>query len=170
MVSNDHWGGNQRPIPRKGYVDAIRRLRERLIAHGIEVGVAQSLSDAFADVFSDIADSERNNYDVIERNTAIIMPFSFNGAFTASTSPPWYPQHTALITKIHCALGTTGSSTTTVQLKVNGSVVASVNLGSGVPYNSATLSKKVFWYDSVTCTVSAAGTGAADLTIQVKTR
>ena len=90
------------------------------------------------------------------------------GVITATVSNPWRPQTARTITKFQALLGTTGASTLTVTVHVNGTTVGTVALASGVVDNSLVISVPVTAADVVTVAASPAGTGASGLTVIVR--
>lgn len=61
---------------------------------------------------------------------------SYWGAITPSVSTPWHVKRGAVLKEFRILLGTAGASDTTVVCKKNGSVVATVTLGSGATAGS----------------------------------
>jgi hypothetical protein len=117
-----------------------------------------------------IANAQYPAYDIVTGLLRATDPFDIifdlPGAVTASTSPPVTPKNTFRVTGLSATLGTAGSSDTTVELLKDGSVVASVTLGSGATYGHAAISPPVTFVgrtDRFAVAVSTAGTGAADL-------
>jgi hypothetical protein len=95
--------------------------------------------------------------------------FSYAGALTVSTSTPWAAATDCRTIEVLALLGTAGSSSTVVEVDVNGSSIGTVTLGSGVTSNSAALSTALIANtDIVTVSVTTAGTGAEDLTVLLR--
>lgn len=122
-----------------------------------------------------ILDDLRRRLEILERRIRAIEPtttddeiiFSLSGALTTSTSPKAYLRNTSNLVAVVCSLSTAGSSTTTVQVKKNGSTVVTVSLTSGQTLIKATAGVPfVKDSDALTVTISAAGTSAAGLTVQ----
>lgn len=93
------------------------------------------------------------------------IPYVFTGSLTASTSPPVTPYQNLVISGLSATLGTAGSSSTTVQLLIDGSVVASVTVPAGVTYNytSGLVIPVRSRTDNYAISISSAGSGAANL-------
>lgn len=92
--------------------------------------------------------------------------FSLPGSVAASTSGPWVADAGTTLVSVRALLGTAGSSSTTVVVKVNGTSVGTVTLASGDTSERADINAAlVADTDVVTMAVTAAGTGAADLTV-----
>lgn len=95
--------------------------------------------------------------------------FSLPGVVLVSTSPKAYLRADSRLVNIVCSLGTTGTSTTTVQIKKNGSTIATVTLTSGVGFSRIRAGETfIADSDAVTVNVSGAGTGAAGLIVQLR--
>ena len=95
--------------------------------------------------------------------------FSLPEAVAASTSPKAYLRADCRMVNVVASLGTAGSSTTTVQVKKNGSTVVTLTLAASATF-TRTRANVGFIEDTdyITVTVSAAGTGAKDLTVQAR--
>lgn len=95
--------------------------------------------------------------------------FTLPGALIGSTSPKYYVRDGGLVTSVLCSLGTAGSTSTTVQIKRDGVVVRTITLAAGVTVARAVPQVPLGAdQEALTVTVSAAGTGARDLTVQVR--
>lgn len=95
--------------------------------------------------------------------------FSHAGTPTTDESGRWYPRRTATLTAVVASLGTAGSSSTVVEVSVNGGVQATVTLGSGVNLgNDTAAAVLVADTDYLTVAATSVGTGAADLTVQAR--
>lgn len=92
------------------------------------------------------------------------LPFSYASTLTVSESPPAKLRWTGFLTSIAVALGTAGSSTTTFTVKRNGTVIATVNLTTGVADLTVVIGVRVYAEDRLSIAITAAGTGAADMT------
>lgn len=123
-----------------------------------------------------LADLERR-LQILERRIRASAPdsvdseiiFSLSGTVIASSSSKAFVRTGGRLVKVVCSLVTAGTTTTTVQIKKNGSTVVTVNLGSGVTLDE-TIANVEFGKDSdaLSITVSAAGSGAAGLTVQTR--
>jgi hypothetical protein len=106
-----------------------------------------------------------------EKHDPALQPMIFNypGALAASIiSARWYVRRPAVATKITYSLQTAGTSTTTVTLLKNGSTWQTLSgLTTGVNKADAIISQLLAKDDYIQATVTTAGTGAADLTVQV---
>jgi hypothetical protein len=95
--------------------------------------------------------------------------FSMPGEIEALESPPIYLRHGGYVESMRVTLGTAGTTTTTVTLNKDGTTVATANLGTGI--TTVHIGVRVrYGADSETMTVevTAVGTGAADLTAEVR--
>jgi len=100
------------------------------------------------------------------------LDFSFAGVLFVAASPRWYCRlGRTTITEIVASVATPGTTTTTVAVKVNGTTTAAtINLTAGVAHITVAATVLLGVDDYLTCSVTAAGTGAADLNIQVRFR
>ena len=104
------------------------------------------------------------------------VPFSGNGAVQAVTSNPFLFPSAGYIVGAWAALGTAGSTGTTLQLNLNGSLItgSSFSLAASATSNSVSLTAPgqavVAYSDVLTVVVTAAGTGAQNLTVHVQVR
>lgn len=99
------------------------------------------------------------------------IPFSYAGGLVASTSPRWYAPRALTLTKVFGSLGTAGTSTTTINIKLNGTTVATLSFTSGTQTNSTTTistANLAADTDYVTVEIATAGTSAANLDVQVR--
>lgn len=95
--------------------------------------------------------------------------FTLPGSLTGSTSPKAYLRVDSRLVNIVCSLGTAGTSTTTVQVKKNGTTIATVNLTSGATFSRARAAEMfVADTDALTVTISAVGSAAANLSVQAR--
>lgn len=92
------------------------------------------------------------------------LPFSYASALAVSESPPAKLRYNGFLTSIAVALGTAGSTDTTFDVKRNGTVIATVTLGSGVADLTVAIGVRVYAEDRLSVEITAAGTGAADMT------
>lgn len=103
--------------------------------------------------------------DVVTTPTPESIPYSYSGTLAASTSPPVTPRESLAVTGFSATLATAGTTTTTVELLINGNAVATLNLGSGVTYAYTTFEAVpvIGRAGHYAVSVTAAGTGAANL-------
>lgn len=66
------------------------------------------------------------------------------------------------------ALGNAGSSSTTIEVKRNSTVIATVVVGSGVSDYVADVGARVDAEDRISLEITSAGTGAADMTASAR--
>lgn len=90
--------------------------------------------------------------------------FSYAGALAASESPPVKLRYGGFLATLAVALGTAGSSDTTLEVKRNGATVATVVVPSSSADYSATVGARVAGEDRISVEIVTAGTGAADMT------
>lgn len=90
--------------------------------------------------------------------------FSYAGALTAVESPPAKLRYGGFLATLSIALGTAGSSDTTVVVNRNGTVVATVVVPSGSADYGATVGARVFPEDRISLEITTVGTAAADMT------
>lgn len=81
----------------------------------------------------------------------------------------YYFESAGTITVARASLGTAGSTTTTVVVKKNGSTLSTLNLTSASNTTTTAPSAAVAAGDYLTVDVTAAGTGAKDLVVTVRT-
>lgn len=95
--------------------------------------------------------------------------FTLPGTVIVSESPPATLRHGGYVTAMRCLLGAAGSTATTVTLDQDGTTVATATLGSGVTVVEIGVRVR-FGADTerITIAVTGAGTGAEDLTVQVR--
>ena len=102
-----------------------------------------------------------------------IVVFSQGGDATAvsttEVSGRYHPLLRRKLSYVLCTLATSGSTTTTVSIKKNGTEITTVSLASSDTFEEKTLST-VFAAatDYLTVAATAAGTGAEGLTVQAK--
>lgn len=95
-------------------------------------------------------------------------PFSLPGAVALSTSGRWYPPSTLTVGRLFASLTTAGTTATTVAFLRNGVSVTTVTIAAGALTVAGALSQ-VFTgpeVDHMQMQVTAAGTGALNLTVQ----
>lgn len=92
---------------------------------------------------------------------SIDVPFVFSGALTVGASPKWRPRWSVRLTELTGTLLTAPTSTTTVQLKINGGGHESLIFGAGQTVAPlVTLDHTVGPDDLVQMDVTVVGTGA----------
>ena len=106
---------------------------------------------------------------VLSGKVEVVTPSNFSQATVAvEASPRWSPDKTVRITQVDATLDTPGSSTTTVVVKKNGSTVVTLSLASGIYHNTALpVDLSLTQFDWLTVETTAAGTGAANLNVQM---
>ena len=106
---------------------------------------------------------------VLSGKVEAVRPSNFSQATVAvETSPRWSPDKTVRICQVDATLDTPGTSTTTVVVKKNGSTVATLSLASGIYHQTALLTDcSLTAFDWLTVGTTAAGTGAANLNVQM---
>jgi hypothetical protein len=90
--------------------------------------------------------------------------FSYAGALAAGESPPAKLRYGGFLATLSVALGTAGSSSTTLQVKRNGTVIATVVVPSSSADYGATVGARVSPEDRITVAITTAGTAAANMT------
>jgi len=91
--------------------------------------------------------------------------FSYAGALVSSTeSPPVKLRYDGFLATLAVALGTAGSSSTTLNVKKNGTVIATVVVASSVADYVIDVGVRVAAEDRLSLRVVTAGTGAANMT------
>jgi hypothetical protein len=108
---------------------------------------------------------------VLETTPLHDLPFSYAGPVAASTSPRWYAPRALTIVNVFGSLGTDGAGTTTVNVKRNGTTVATLSFASGAHTASdTTITTPGMTADTdyLEVEVTAVGTGAEDLDVQVR--
>jgi len=91
--------------------------------------------------------------------------FSYAGALVSATeSPPVKLRYSGFLAAFAVALKTAGSSSTTLEVNINGSVVATVVVPSSSSDYVIEIGVRVGAEDRLSLTVATAGTDAADMT------
>jgi hypothetical protein len=91
--------------------------------------------------------------------------FSYAGTLASSTeSPPVKLRYAGFLASLAVALGTDGSTDTTLEVNRNGSVIATVVVPDTVSDYVVVVGVRVNAEDRLSLTVDTAGTGAADMT------
>lgn len=100
-----------------------------------------------------------------------VLRFSLAGAVSVAEGGPDTAAVGGAVIAVVARLGTAGTSTTTVVVKVNGTTISTLNLASGATvardYPNERIGADV---DLVTVETTAAGAGAEDLQVQVRLR
>lgn len=94
--------------------------------------------------------------------------FSHAGTLTTGESPPAKLRYGGFLATLAVALGTAGSSATTLEVKQNGTVVATVVVPSGSADYGAPVGARIFPEDRISIEITTAGTGAADMTASAR--
>ena len=107
---------------------------------------------------------------VLSGKVEMVVPSTFSQAdVKVEASPRWQPDKTMRLTQIDMTLDTPGTSTTTVVVKKNGSTVATLSLASGKYHQTALLwDVSLTTADWLTVETTAAGTGAKNLSVQMR--
>lgn len=121
-------------------------------------------------VLAFVRESEYRDQD-LENHLAVladprIPSFTKSSIVYTSTSPPWTPWRQIGVGNVRVLLGTAGSSTTTVEVQKDGTAFETIDLASsetdsGIVDTTAELDPG----DLLTVEITAAGTGARDLTV-----
>ena len=93
--------------------------------------------------------------------------FSQANGVEGLTSPPYAPKNTVTLSEIRALVSTGPTGSLTITVRVNGTSVGSVTLGTGVTDASSTLSASVTTSDKVQVSASA-GSGAQGLAAIVR--
>ena len=94
-----------------------------------------------------------------------LPPFSLAGALTVSESGRYYPPRLLRLVRLQAALKTAGSTSTTIVVKRDGTVVATLVIAAGDTLAGMELSVAVPTTSYVTMGVTVVGTGARDLVV-----
>lgn len=95
--------------------------------------------------------------------------FSHSGTVLASTSPPARVWKGGNLTVLAVTFGTAGSTDTVIAVERNGTTVATVTVpASTEAYNGTVSARYVADVDTLSLTVTSAGTGAADMTAEAR--
>lgn len=91
--------------------------------------------------------------------------FCYTGTLaSASESPPVKLRYSGILSILAVGLATAGSTSTTLEVKRNGTVVATVVIPSGSADYGAHIGARFEAEDRLTVRLASAGTGAADMT------
>lgn len=90
--------------------------------------------------------------------------FSYAGTLTETESPPAKLRYGGFLAVLAVALGTAGSSDTDLDVKRNGTTVATVTVPSSSADYSTDIGVRVAAEDRITIEIVTAGTGAANMT------
>ncbi len=99
---------------------------------------------------------------------AAIGPFSAPGPVVAIASGRYYPEAAIRINTVLMSLKTAGSTTTTAVLQKNGATVATLSLAASATYVALPVNINFLKTDYASLEITAAGTGAYDLTVQTR--
>lgn len=107
---------------------------------------------------------------MIPQPPEILQPeivFSLSGPVTPSASPPWVRRTDGVLVEVVGLLGTAGSSPTTVVIARNGAPIHTLTIPAGQTskVDAGLTIKYLDTADTLTDQVTAAGTGAANLTV-----
>lgn len=95
--------------------------------------------------------------------------FTMSGPVTTlSGTQRYYAGASGTVTLSRASLGTVGTSTTTVVVKKNGTTVITLSLTSGTATITSSATVSLATGDYLTIDVTTAGTGAQNLTVQVR--
>lgn len=94
--------------------------------------------------------------------------FSHAGALTAVESPPAKLRYGGFLSVLAVGLGTAGSTNTTLEVKQNGTVVATVVIPSSAADHAAEIGARVNAEDRISVEIASAGTGAANMTASAR--
>ena len=94
--------------------------------------------------------------------------YSFAGGLATGESPRAKLRYGGFLDSVAVALGTAGSTSTTFQVKQNGTVIGTVTVPSSSADYSAHIGVRVNAEDRISVNVTAVGTGAADLTVAAR--
>lgn len=91
--------------------------------------------------------------------------FSYAGTLTGSTeSPPVKLRYAGFLASLAVALAIAGSTDTTLEVKQNGAVIATVTIPASVADYVIEVGVRVAAEDRISLEVTTAGSGAADMT------
>lgn len=143
-----------------------------------ELNVVPQMLERISQLQRDIAELKRRQLPAFaESGLSSVLPlvFSFPGGVANNVeSAPWFPPPTASIVFAYCRVSVTtpGTGTTTIELRVDGSPLTSVNLPSGdstvlSPISISLTNDVDFDLDFLTVKTTAVGTGVADLSVEL---
>lgn len=127
-----------------------------------------SVSGELSSLKKRVSDLERR-LDDLTKHKYLGIPFSLGGPIYISESPPWSSPVKLRISSMVVILGSAGTTTTTVELKVNDATVITVSLGAEEIFKRVTLSKPLAPdVDFVKVAVTAAGETAKNLDVIIR--
>lgn len=94
--------------------------------------------------------------------------FSYAGELAATESPPVKLRYGGFLSTVSVALGTTGSTDTVLEVKRNGSTIATITVPSSTADYGAAVGARTFGEDRISIEITSAGTGAADMTASAR--
>lgn len=94
--------------------------------------------------------------------------FSYAGPLAAGESPPVLVRHSGVLSVLAVALGTAGSTSTTIEVKRNGTTVATVVVPSGDVAFNGDVTVAYTPEELLAIEITTAGTGAADMTASAR--
>jgi len=95
--------------------------------------------------------------------------FSYAGDLASGTeSPPVKLHYSGFLATVSVALGTAGSTDTSLEINRNGSVIATITVPDAVFDWVVVVGARVNGEDRISLTVATAGTGAADMTLSAR--
>jgi hypothetical protein len=94
--------------------------------------------------------------------------FSYAGDLAATESPPVKLRYGGFFSTLSIALGTAGSTSTILEVKRNGSTVATITVPSSAADYGAAVGVRTFGEDRVSIEITTVGTGAADMTASAR--
>jgi hypothetical protein len=95
--------------------------------------------------------------------------FSHTGPLSSGTeSPPVKLRYSGILSILAVGLGTAGSTSTTLEVKRNGTVVATVVIAGGAADYGAHVGVRFDAEDRLTLRIATAGTGAANMTASAR--
>lgn len=100
----------------------------------------------------------------LDQNRVIVhLPYGFGGDLSLSESWPYPSPYAGSIVAVSAALGTPGTSTTIVQVYIDGVSITSLSLASGVEYAETGTAGLLPIFGFITIAVTQVGAGAKDL-------
>ena len=123
-----------------------------------------ALRRLFADLERRVAILERRASGTAVSAADSQIIFSYAGALTASESPPVLIRHNAVLSVLAVALGTAGSTSTTLAVKRNGATVATVVVPASDAEYNGDVTVGFTPEEKLSLEIVTAGTGAADMT------
>lgn len=124
------------------------------------------------DLFRRVDLLERRLSNLARRKLILDIPFSLDGVVYVSTSPPYYlADRGGTVYEVVVGLRVAGTSSTTVIVTKNGNTIATVTLASGETFKKVKLTSDFTGnQDRMNVQVTAPGTGATGLDVQVRAK